>query len=206
MTCSPTVLDLADRLLADTSLLARVLAHLSLTIPVTPVLVIDQAEEMFTLARSPTEEWCRDRAVEMIRKVGEERGDFKLIVSLRTEYYGRLVSAPAARQRRAERSSRVPADRTSMCTRWSTWLGDQTLSARPALRGAEVPFEKYAGFDYADGVPEEIAHQVARHGRMDGVALLLQVVCAQLFERAMARTTIVSPISISARSAASRAH
>ena len=52
---------------------------------------------------------------------------------------------------------------------------------------AEVPFEKYGGFDYADGVPEEIARQVARHGRTDGVALLLQVICAQLFEHAMAR-------------------
>ena len=66
---------------------------------------------MFTLARSPVEEWGRDRVLEMIRQVGDGRGDFKLIVSLRTEYYGRLVSALASRPGRGRRRARVPPDR-----------------------------------------------------------------------------------------------
>ena len=49
----PTAAALSERLLADPSLLSQVLARLSRPLPVTPVLVIDQAEEMFTLARSP---------------------------------------------------------------------------------------------------------------------------------------------------------
>ena len=181
----PTAAALSERLLAEPSLLGRVLGRLSRNLPVTPVLVIDQAEEMFTLARSPAEDWDRERVLDMIRQVGDRRGDFKLIVSLRTEYYGRLVSAL--------RRGLAEADGVR-----EYLLTDLDVSAmvevirRPTLHerlphAAEVPFQKYRGFDYADGVPEEIARQVARHGRTDGVALLLQVICAQLFERAMAR-------------------
>ena len=181
----PSAAELAERLLADTSLLSNVLGRLSRPLPVTPVLVIDQAEEMFTLARSAVEEWARGRVLEMIRQVGDRRGDFKLIVSLRTEYYGRLVSAL--------RRGLTEADGVR-----EYLLADLDIPAmvrvieRPASRerlphAAEIPFQKYQGFDYAEGVPEAIARQVARHGRTDGVALLLQVICAQLFERAMAR-------------------
>ena len=49
----PTAAALSDRLLEDPSLLSTILGMLSRALPVTPVLVIDQAEEMFTLARSP---------------------------------------------------------------------------------------------------------------------------------------------------------
>ena len=181
----PTAAALSERLLADPSLLSQVLARLSRPLPVTPVLVIDQAEEMFTLARSPDEEWGRGRVLEMIRQVGDRRGDFKLIVSLRTEYYGRLVSAL--------RRGLSEADGVR-----EYLLADLDVPAmvrvirRPTLHerlphAEEIPFEKYRGFDFAEGVPESIARQVARHGRTDGVALLLQVICAQLFERAMAR-------------------
>ena len=181
----PTAAALSERMLDDPSLLSTILGRLSRPLPVTPVLVIDQAEEMFTLARSPDEEWGRSRVLEMIRQVGDRRGDFKLIVSLRTEYYGRLVSA----LRRG--LSDVDGVREYL-------LADLDLPAmvkvirRPTLRErlphtGEIPFEKYRGFDYAQGVPETIAHQIGRHGRTDGVALLLQVICAQLFERALGR-------------------
>ena len=68
----------------------------------------------------------------------------------------------------------------------------------------EIPFEKYRGFDYAQGVAETIAHQVLRYGRTDGVALLLQVICAQLFEAPWPAKTTRSLKTISRRSAASR--
>src|SRR5262249_25625811 len=57
----------------------------------------------------------------------------------------------------------------------------------PLPRTAEIPFQKYRGFDFDEGVPDEIARQVAARGRSDGVSLLLQIVCARLFEYAMAR-------------------
>ena len=177
----PTAADLAEQLLADPSQLARTLAFLAHALPVTPVLVVDQAEEMFTLARSPEEEHGRDRVLEMFRQVGERGGDFKLIVSLRTEYYGRLVSTLRRGLTDAEGVREY-------------LLNDLDVPAlvevirRPTLRerlpyAAEIPFEKYLGFEFDEEVPEAIARAVERHGRKDGVALLLQVVCAHLFER-----------------------
>ena len=181
----PNATELGERLLADTSLLSHVLTRLSGELPVTLVFVIDQAEEMFTLARSPVEESARGRVLEMIRQIGDRHGDFKLIVSLRTEYYGRLASAL--------RRGLSDADGLR-----EYLLADLDVSAmvrairRPTSRervanALEIPFERYRGFSYAENVPETIARQIARHGRTDGVALLLQVICAQLFERAMSR-------------------
>ncbi len=181
----PTAATLAARLLASPPLLARLLGRLARAMPATLVLVIDQAEEMFTLARSPDEERVRGRVLEMIRQVGDRQGDFKLIVSLRTEYYGRLVSS--LRRGLAE----ADGVREYLLTDLDVPAMVEVIR-RPASRehlphAAQVPFEKYRGFDFAEGVPEEIAHQVDAHGRTDGVALLLQVICAQLFERAMDR-------------------
>ena len=187
----PSAAELSQKLLDDTSLLSHVLSRLSRALPVTLLIVIDQAEEMFTLARSPDEERVRGRVLEMIRQVGDRQGDFKLIVSLRTEYYGRLASAL--------RRGLTVADGLR-----EYLLVDLDIPAmikvirRPTLRerlphAEEIPFEKYRGFDYADDLPERIARDVAKHGRNDGVALLLQVVCAQLFERAMRAWITGSP-------------
>jgi len=181
----PTASDMAARLLAAPALLARVLGRLARALPVTLVLVIDQAEEMFTLARSPAEAWGRDRVLEMIRQVADGQGDFKLIVALRTEYYGRLVSA--LRRGLAEADGVREYLLTDLDVTAMVEVIRRPTSREHLPHAAEVPFEKYRGFDYAQGVPEEIAGQVAAHGRTDGVALLLQVICAQLFERAMAR-------------------
>ncbi len=181
----PSAATVAARLLVAPSLLARVLVSLSSALPVTLVLVIDQAEEMFTLARAPTDVWSRDRVLEMIRQVAESQGDFKLIVALRTEYYGRLVSA--LRRGLAE----ADGVRDYLLTDLDVPAMIEVIR-RPTAREhlphtGEVPFEKYGGFDYDEGVPEQIAHQIAAHGRTDGVALLLQVICAQIFELAMSR-------------------
>jgi len=181
----PTAAAMAARLLTAPALLARVLSRLARALPVKLVLVIDQAEEMFTLARSPAEEWGRDRVLEMIRQVGDGQGDFKLIVALRTEYYGRLVSA--LRRGLGEADGVREYLLTDLDVRAMVEVIRRPTSREHLPHAVEVPFEKYGGFDYAGGVPEEIARLVARHGRTDGVALLLQVICAQLFERAMAR-------------------
>jgi hypothetical protein len=185
LTEAPTASALAERLLANPALLHGVLECLGQAVPVTPVLVIDQAEEVFTLARGPAEEYARDRVLEMLRHVADGRGDYKLIVALRTEFYGRLISA----------LRRGLSEPEGVREYFLTDLDASAMAAvirRPTSRqrlphSTEIPFEKYQGFDYDDGVPETIAQAVAAHGRTDGVALLLQVVCAQLFERAMSR-------------------
>ena len=55
------------------------------------MLVLDQAEELFTLARTPEEIAGRDQALRLLQRVADVRADVKVILSLRTEYYGRLL-------------------------------------------------------------------------------------------------------------------
>ena len=75
----------------DAGLLADVLARMAGQLPHALVLVIDQAEELFTLARLPEEIADRDHALRMLQRLVDLKADVKLIVSLRTEYYGRLL-------------------------------------------------------------------------------------------------------------------
>ncbi len=78
-------------LLADPGRLATLLERLSAHMPHALVLVLDQAEELFTLAKKPEEIDARDQALRLLQRVADVRADVKVIVSLRTEYYGRLL-------------------------------------------------------------------------------------------------------------------
>src|SRR5262249_14987944 len=82
---------LQSALQRDTALLAKTLAGLGDRLPFPFVLVIDQCEEIFSLARTAEDVKNRQLALEMLRQMLEVGGDFKVILSLRTEYFGRLV-------------------------------------------------------------------------------------------------------------------
>ena len=88
----PTAAALSDRLLEDPSLLSTILGMLSR--PAGDPRAGDRPGggdvHAGPLTRGGVVRGC---VLEMIRQVGDRRGDFKLIVSLRTEYYGRLVNA-----------------------------------------------------------------------------------------------------------------
>ena len=165
---------------ADVSLLGRILSAISDRLPFAPVLVIDQCEEVFTLARTPEDLQRGKRALDMLRRTVDAAGDFKVILSLRTEYYGRLV----------DRLRRGLLDTSSIREYLLTDFDEEALVEairRPTEReqithASEIPFEKY-GFDYAEGVAEEIAQRAVRFTtqRRDSVLPLVQVICAQLY-------------------------
>ena len=75
----------------DAGLLKDLLTRMAARLPHALVLVFDQAEEVFTLARTPEEVSDRDHALRMLQRLVDVKADVKLIVSLRTEYYGRLL-------------------------------------------------------------------------------------------------------------------
>ena len=172
-------------LLADPARLDRALGALASAVPFTLVLVIDQAEEMFTLANPDGSGLAdRDRVLRMLSRVGEGRGDYKVIVSLRTEFYGRLIGS--LRQ--------GPNGATGVRDYLLADLDRDALIAfvtrptadRPIDHAREVPRDRY-GFRYAEGVPEALATELLRAGRKDGVLPLAQVICGQLWERVQAR-------------------
>jgi hypothetical protein len=166
----------------DTKLLGRLLAALGEALPFSVVLVIDQGEEVFTLAHDAEGEANRKTALQLLRETVTALGDFKVIVALRTEYYGRFV----------DRLRRGPIDSAAVREYLLTDFDPATLadavrrptSKEPIPYASEVPFARY-NFSYADRVPEMLAGQVIRYttNRQDSALPLLQVICSQLYER-----------------------
>ncbi|HEX8202648.1 MAG TPA: AAA family ATPase, partial [Isosphaeraceae bacterium] len=173
---------LREALRSDATLLGRLLSDLAGRLPHNLVLVIDQVEEIFTLARTPEDAESRRLALEMLRQAIPAQGDFKLILALRTEFYGRLVDG----LRRGTRN--LGGVREYLLTDFDA--ADlvaairRPTSAEPIPSASETPFSKYR-FRYAEGVPESIARGVLtlRSTRQDSVLPLVQVICTQLYER-----------------------
>ncbi len=75
----------------DTRVFSTLLASMAARLPHGLVLIIDQAEELFTFSRTADEIRDRDHALKMIQRAVDIKADVKLIITLRTEYYGRLL-------------------------------------------------------------------------------------------------------------------
>jgi hypothetical protein len=133
---------------SDPALLGRVLSAVAAPLPFTPVLVIDQAEEVFTLARTPADEQNRIHMLEMLRRAASGPGGFKLVTSLRTEYHGRFVD----RLRKGSRDA--SGVREYLLTDFELDALVEVIrrptSTDKIAYASEVPFEKYH-FRYAEG-------------------------------------------------------
>ena len=76
----------------EPSLLLGVLEKLSLVVPETLVLIIDQGEEVLTLTNPRFHVPSRDAFFDFLSEFATAQFDMKILVSLRTEYLGRFVS------------------------------------------------------------------------------------------------------------------
>ncbi len=170
----------------DRSALGQILSAISKCLPFTVILVIDQGEEVFTLAQSPEEQQRGRQALDMLRQTVSAAGDFKVILALRTEYYGRVI----------DRLRRGLHDTGSIREYLLTDFDEDDLteairrptSAEPIPYAVDIPFEKY-GFRYAPGAAEEIARRLTRYTtqRRDSVLPLMQVICTQLYRKGRQR-------------------
>ncbi len=183
---------LREILLRDPKALGRVLHALSDRLPFALVLVIDQAEEVFTIPRKRASD-PRESHLAMLRSLLDARGDFKVVISLRTEYYGRLVD-------RLRGGSKVVKGLNQYLL---TELGDEDLvrvverptSTEPIRFKDEADVEVTLSprecfrFSFAPRVAGYIVNEVSklRVLSQDSVLPLLQVVCDQLRSKALAR-------------------
>ena len=173
---------LREALRHDVHLLADMISRMAGRLPYALVLVLDQAEEVFTLAKTPEEVAGRDHGLRMLQRLVDVQADVKLIVSLRTEYYGRLLDHLRA-GRRDLTSVRDDLLRDFSRTALIEAITRPT-SETPLAPGQPAPREQY-GFRYAEGIPEAIADGVLalRSENQDSVLPLVQVICTQLYER-----------------------
>ena len=173
---------LREALRRDVHLLADMISRMAGRLPYALVLVLDQAEEVFTLAKTPEEVAGRDHGLRMLQRLVDVQADVKLIVALRTEYYGRLLDHLRAGRRD------LTGVRDDLLRDFSRSALIEAItrptSETPLAPGQPAPREQY-GFRYAEGIPEAIADGVLalRSENQDSVLPLVQVICTQLYER-----------------------
>ncbi len=173
---------LREALRRDPHLLADVLVRMAGRLPHALVLVLDQVEEVFTLAKTPEEVASRDHGLRMLQRLVDLKADVKLIVSLRTEYYGRLLDHLRAGRRD------LTGVRDDLLRDFSKSALIEAItrptSETPLASAQPSPREKY-GFHYAEGISGQIADGVLvlRSENQDSVLPLVQVICTQLYER-----------------------
>ena len=158
---------LRSAFLEDPALLGRLLSELAALLPFAPILIVDQAEEVFTLARSKQDEKARIAVLEMLRQLNSARGGFKVIVSIRTEYLGRMVDRLrlGARDIRGVREYLL----TDFNAEFLARAIRHPTSREPIPYSAVPPFEKYQ-FSYADSYPTQSPRGCSSYGRPARIA------------------------------------
>ncbi|QOZ23121.1 hypothetical protein XH93_05200 [Bradyrhizobium sp. CCBAU 51753] len=156
------------------------------------ILFIDQAEELLTLPSEPGISNTREAFFELLEQICFRRMDLRVIVALRTEYYGRLCSYLTIRP---TNKLTPPAD---------AWAGlmdyllrvlreeeiaaaIRTPTSAIADRAQGSPPHSIYGFAYEDALPEMIARDLALHSGEASSLPAMQIVCKQLYERIVLR-------------------
>jgi hypothetical protein len=164
---------------ANPEVLLETLEALGKIVPHTLVLILDQGEEVLTL--NPAEAGERSRALffDFLLQFMQAQLDLKLLVALRTEFFGRFVSL----SRRGLRGSGIAEyflDELS---------DEQVVDAvrRPTLSeprgGLGAPHDFYQ-FDFDEDVVKRVVREI---GRVGGKLPALQIVCSRLYEQARSR-------------------
>ena len=181
-----------DACSGSVEMMVQILAALGDAAPGTPLLVIDQAEEVFTLrdkargaaaqsapddgqaALQEEAESARIDYMNLLRAVTERPAGVKILISLRTEYKG-LFEDELRRTMSAKASARLRGFHLD------------ELNADGLVAAIESPTKKEMGynFSYDPGLAGEIAERLLDPEAvpMGGVLPTLQVVCSRLYEQ-----------------------
>jgi hypothetical protein len=154
-------------------------------IPDTLVLVIDQGEEVLTLEADEHTEAARRSYFEFLALFGTAQFDLKLVIALRTEYFGLFVDGFRRLKSRGVRFNDYLLPNLER---------EDLLRAilRPTSTKEQdgCPGDHYR-FSYADGLADRIVSDlqtVAKRGGLVGGALpLLQIVCETLYRKTAQR-------------------
>jgi WD40 repeat protein len=171
----------------EPDLLGRILAALTQGLPFELVLLVEQADDLFSLQRSGGNDYNLQGSLAMLRAILAVPARAKLVLSLRTEYLGRLFDAIA----------QTPEDGQHVRTFLTRELTEEQLvevilqptSAEPLPNTEEVPLDKY-GFQFEQGLAETIAAEAVKFGgqNQESVLVLTHVICARLFQLIRQRT------------------
>ncbi len=165
--------------------LRNALEKLTSEIRGTFLLVIDQAEEVFTLESRQTP-GVREAYFDFLEQLCFERFDIKIVVTLRTEYYGQFadnfrvaptlkISPVIAGLDQFMLHGVQSPERLQAAIEWPT-----SLEATDPELG---PPRAHYKFTFAPGLSAEIAKDIGIHCGESSALPVLQIVCSELFDR-----------------------
>lgn len=163
--------------------LLNTLKLLTSRLPGTLVLAIDQAEEVFTLATEETSE-VRRAYFDLLDGLCRNRFDIKVILALRTEYYGQFAD-----NFRLAPDLSVSTVHSGLEQFMLHGIGSreslETVILCPTLDVAAVPrlgapYKQY-GFRFEDGLVPEIVNDVLHHCGESSTLPIVQLVCLDLY-------------------------
>jgi hypothetical protein len=145
------------------------------------ILVADQAEEVLTLPPAKEIANAREAFFALIEEICLHRFDLRVIVSLRTEYYGRFCSAFRIQ----------PTHKLTPRTEVRAGMMDHLLAPlrkRQQIAAAiRQPPRSVYGFSYEDDLPEIIAADLLDQTGEASRMAAMQIVCRQLHEHVIRR-------------------
>lgn len=196
--------ELLERLGTDPVLMVQTLRQIAQRLPRTLVVIIDQAEEVLTLSPDAAGDADREHYFRFLQLFSHMRCDLRLILTLRTDFYGRFE------------------DRLQRETRWlymrDPLEGEETFAGGPGpcgerqiesylldmlshdqlVRVIELPTSKqpvgrygapydHYGFSYEDELPNKIVldikHSIQAGRLTGGILPVLQIICYRLYVR-----------------------
>lgn len=172
-----TPVSLWESMQNDLGLLSAVLSAISEPLPHELVILIEQGEEVFTQATRPVDRRRRRQALSMLTNFASSSTECKVILSIRTEYLGRLLDE-------------LPLNSTFLLRE----LTDDEIAeaivlptvTEPIVGSTEMPNDKY-GFQFAEGVPQALIRKARESRSQEGVLPQVQASCAELYDLVSAR-------------------
>lgn len=162
--------------------LVESLVFLTGALPRTLVLVIDQAEEVHTLS-TDSAVGSAARFFTALALLSRIRCDLRLVLSIRTEYFGRF------RNELKRRHAKMTAIADYML-----YELDRDGLIRAIKRPAEIPHYK---FQFEPNLPEKIADTFIKSAPTGGVLPAVQIACSELYAPAIKQPELL-PLEITA--------
>lgn len=168
--------------------LGQLLIGLTLRLPFELLVLIEQGEELFTQGATSPSQGRRQRALAMLAAAAGLAGQFKLVMSLRTDFYGRLLTELSATG-----SNQLPAIKNFLLEDLSKEAMVEAILLPTANEeipfSAQVPFQKYC-FQFEEDLPATIVEEALAVSGDEGLPPLplIQATCAGLAGMLQERT------------------
>lgn len=184
-TPAATPVQLWQALVDDPGALSRLLEDITERLPFELLIVIEQGEDLLTQPSTAADQERREAAFAMLANVASSSARCKVILTLRSEFFGQLSEAfPGAKERSAWRDVYLaPLDKKTL-----TEALLAPTATEPTLYALAAPHTRY-GFAFAPGVVDEIVEDAIALAPAQRVAAvtLAQTACALLVADARER-------------------